>query len=240
VNENSNISKLPAPGEIISYLDMCSHWGMHFQHGMHFRLTPDCSVLLMSRRKGAPYRDAIEADGRTIRYEGHDVPKSKTYPDPKAIDQPRINPGGSLTRNGLFEKAAMEAKNGAIPPEVVAVYEKIHRGIWAYNGLFHLVDCNLESDGTRNVFQFRLRLIEDPIESVRLPIPDLAHNRLIPSAVKFEVWARDKGACVICGLKDNLHFDHEVPYSKGGSSVTTKNIRLLCARHNLSKSDKIE
>jgi len=34
-----------------------------------------------------------------------------------------------------------------------------------------------------------------------------------------------------------LHYDYDVPYSKGGSSLTAKNIRLICARHNLAKSD---
>jgi 5-methylcytosine-specific restriction endonuclease McrA len=64
-------------------------------------------------------------------------------------------------------------------------------------------------------------------------------RRVIPSHVKVEVWKRDKGQCVICGAQDELHFDHVVPYSKGGTSAKAKNVQLLCARHNLSKSDKI-
>lgn len=63
---------------------------------------------------------------------------------------------------------------------------------------------------------------------------------MIPSLVKVQVWKRDKGRCVICKSKDNLHFDHIIPYSKGGSSLTADNIQLLCARHNLAKHDKIE
>lgn len=39
--------------------------------------------------------------------------------------------------------------------------------------------------------------------------------------------------------KDNLHFDHILPFSKGGTSLKSENIQLLCARHNLQKSDKI-
>ena len=45
---------------------------------------------------------------------------------------------------------------------------------------------------------------------------------------------------MICGAKDNLHYDHDFPYAKGGSSITSENIRILCARHNLEKSDRIE
>jgi 5-methylcytosine-specific restriction endonuclease McrA len=57
--------------------------------------------------------------------------------------------------------------------------------------------------------------------------------------MKVEVWKRDGGKCVFCGSRDNLHFDHDLPYSKGGSSLLAKNIQLLCARHNLQKHDKI-
>ncbi len=41
------------------------------------------------------------------------------------------------------------------------------------------------------------------------------------------------------GPTKNLRFDHDIPFSKGGSSLTAANIRLLCAKHNLEKSDKI-
>lgn len=70
-------------------------------------------------------------------------------------------------------------------------------------------------------------------------VQDLEHNRLIPASVKQEVWARDKGKCVTCGSTDNLHFDHIIPFSKGGSSLISENIQLMCARHNLAKHDQI-
>lgn len=64
-------------------------------------------------------------------------------------------------------------------------------------------------------------------------------SRIIPTNVKLEVWARDSGRCVTCGATDELHFDHIVPFSKGGTSLKAENVQLLCARHNLSKSAKI-
>ena len=229
-----------AAGQIISYIEMCQAWNASFQKGMNFRLRPDCSVILMSRRQNAPYRDRIEKDGRVLIYEGHDVPRTRSVPDPKSVDQPRLTPGRKLTQNGLFEEAALQAKNGVRPPEVVAVYEKIHTGIWAFNGIFFLSDTWLECDGKRNVFKFRLELADTEQSPRQDEDFDLEHTRLIPSQVKVDVWKRDKGRCVVCGARNNLHFDHDLPFSKGGSSLTAANIRLLCARHNLSKSDKIQ
>ena len=91
----------------------------------------------------------------------------------------------------------------------------------------------------RKVFKFKLELIDDE-SFVADDAKDIDHNRLIPSSVKLEVWRRDKGKCVKCDSQDNLHFDHIIPYSKGGSSLVAENIQILCARHNLEKRDKIE
>lgn len=218
---------------------MCQAWSVSFQKGMHFHLRPNLSVLLMSRRTNAPYKDRVQEAGRVLIYEGHDAPRNQGYPDPKSIQQPRATSSGKLTQNGLFEQAALEAKKGQRTPEIVAVYEKIHAGIWAFNGFFRLTDCWQEQENARSVFKYRLELAED-LDIEAAPPETIPHTRMIPSAVKLEVWQRDKGRCVICGEEDNLHFDHDLPYSRGGSSLTAKNIRLLCARHNLSKGDKIQ
>jgi 5-methylcytosine-specific restriction endonuclease McrA len=58
--------------------------------------------------------------------------------------------------------------------------------------------------------------------------------------VKLEVWKRDDGKCVVCGASDELHFDHDVPFSLGGTSISAANVQLLCARHNLEKHDSIK
>ena len=122
---------------------------------------------------------------------------------------------------------------------MVKVYEKIHPGIWVYNGIFKLIDAWEEMSNARKVFKFKLELLnENDLKVFEKPIT-LEHDRLIPAAVKLEVWKRDKGRCVKCGSRDNLHFDHIIPFSKGGSSLVAENIQLLCARHNLEKRDKI-
>jgi hypothetical protein len=223
--------------EIIGYLDMCQREGVNLQRGMNYQLGSRYSVVLMSVRPNAPYRDRIEDDGSTLVYEGHDVARSKDGPDPKETDQPEFTPSGSLTQNGLFHRAAQDAKKGLREPELVRVYEKIRQGIWSYNGVFHLVDSWQESDGRRQVFKFRMLAAEEEVEANQTGTPLLQPRRLIPTHVKLEVWKRDHGQCVRCGATDELHFDHIIPFSKGGTSLTADNVQLLCARHNLEKSD---
>jgi hypothetical protein len=68
------------------------------------------------------------------------VPRSEGNPDPKIVDQPELTPTGKRTQNAKFYDAALAHKRGEAPPHWVKVYEKIHQGIWSYNGLFELVD----------------------------------------------------------------------------------------------------
>ena len=225
------------PDDIISYLELINEEKAHLQKGMNYRVGRNYSVFLMSVRKNAPYADQINHTTGALIYEGHDHPKTKTISDPKSIDQPMTTSSGSWTENGKFFKAATDYKTGlSTKPELVKVYEKIASGVWCYKGFFELVDVEQESDGRRRVFKFHLLPIAKTILQGNIELPC---NRIIPTYVKVEVWKRDKGKCQICNSNKNLHYDHVIPFSKGGSSLTSKNIRLLCAKHNLEKSNKI-
>lgn len=226
--------------DILSYDEMrAREGGARLQRGMNFRLGGDHSVILMSIMKNAPYHDRIEDNGETLIYEGHDAPRTSENPHPKLVDQPEQLPSGRPTENGKFYAAAQRTRLEGAAPERVRVYEKIKKGIWSYNGVFHLVDAWKEHDGKRQVFKFKLVAIEGDEDSAP-PKPNLTHRRIIPTAVKIEVWKRDGGKCVKCGATDELHFDHDLPYSKGGTSLRAENIQLLCARHNLEKRDRLE
>jgi len=67
---------------------MCRAGTASLQKGMNFRLRPNCSLILMSRRLNAPYRDPVEENGRVLIYEGHDVSKTTENPNPKNLGQP--------------------------------------------------------------------------------------------------------------------------------------------------------
>jgi hypothetical protein len=226
--------------EIISYLEMCRREGASLQRGMNFGLGGNHSVILMSVRPNAPYDDELQDDGTVLIYEGHDEHRSQSVINPKNIDQPERTPSGLLTQNGLFYEAAQDAKNSFRSPERVRVYEKIRQGIWSYNGVFHLVDAWRETRNGRQVFKFKLLAVVGE-DDLSLPVVrDAFRRRIIPTQVKLQVWKRDGGRCVICGATDELHFDHIVPFSKGGTSLVAENIQLLCARHNIEKRDRIE
>lgn len=235
------ISKVDSLADnIISYIQMCQREGASLQRGMNFGLGGNHSVILMSIRPNAPYQDRIEEDGTVLIYEGHDQPRTGGISDPKSLDQLGYLPSGRPTENGKFRQAALAYKDGSRPAERVRVYEKIKDGIWSYNGVFHLVDAWVQSDGKRDVFRFRLVAVEGD-EDFSIPtLTNFDRRRIIPSSVKLQVWQRDKGRCTECGAADELHFDHILPFSKGGTSLTAENVQLLCARHNLAKSAKIQ
>lgn len=223
-------------GEIISHAQMSLEEGMSLQKGMNFHTPSGFPIVLMSTRPGAPYKDRVENDGATLIYEGHNQPRNLSS-SPEEDDQKLLLPSGKLTENGKFSEAASKYVQGKTEATLVKVYEKLRAGVWVYNGLFELRDA-FEEHVERRVFKFKLQATQaksHKIEAVPQPSP----GRMIPSAIKQEVFLRDGGKCVKCGVADNLHFDHIVPFSKGGSSTTAQNIQLLCVRHNLAKSNKI-
>lgn len=227
--------------DIVSYREMCDLETVQtLQRGMNYRLRPGYSVILMSQRSNAPYKDQVHEDGLTIEYEGHDVSRKSYDHNPKSEDQPASLPSGKPTQNGLFIRAVEGYKKHVREAELVRVYEKIMPGVWSLKGIFDLIDYKQVSDGNRKVYRFILKLSPDQKINIEPGFSTPEHNRIIPSNVKLEVWRRDEGQCVLCGSQENLHFDHELPFSKGGTSLTARNVRLLCMKHNLQKSAKIE
>jgi HNH endonuclease len=221
--------------EILNYWEMCSREGMSLQRGMNFRTPPGVSILLMSQRPGAPYEDQLSQDGTVLTYEGHDVRKNPEI-EPKKVDQPWEESPGRPSENAKFAHAAKSRKELA---PLVRVYEKLRQGIWSDRGLFYLIGYTYGPKGSesRQVFKFNLEVSSrDDQSEPHAEEP----TRIIPSWVKQLVYKRDKAKCVICGATDQLHFDHELPFSRGGTSVRPENIRILCARHNLRKGARIE
>lgn len=70
-----------------------------------------------------------------------------------------------------------------------------------------------------------------------------AERAMLSDGMRYDVLKRDGFRCVLCGMssKDGavLHVDHIIPVSKGGKSVMS-NLRTLCEKCNIGKSNKIE
>jgi hypothetical protein len=85
-----------------------------------------------------------------------------------------------------------------------------------------------------------------PVFSVAEPFTETKElrriDRTIPRPVKFRVLRREHGVCRSCNLPirdEDIHFDHIIPWSKGGPSEES-NIQLLCGKCNRTKSDRFE
>jgi hypothetical protein len=72
------------------------------------------------------------------------------------------------------------------------------------------------------------------IEATRPGAPGERHSRSIPQDVTIAVSARDQGRCVECGSTQDLHYDHKIPWSRGGTN-TVNNIQLMCGTCNRRK-----
>jgi 5-methylcytosine-specific restriction endonuclease McrA len=68
--------------------------------------------------------------------------------------------------------------------------------------------------------------------------PEMSKRPPIPRELVDAIWRRDEGKCVYCGSSINIHIDHIIPFSKGGST-SFENLQLLCQKCNLRKSDNI-
>lgn len=68
-------------------------------------------------------------------------------------------------------------------------------------------------------------------------------RNLMTPALRYDIMKRDGFRCVLCGAKADegakLHVDHIKPIAKGGKSEAS-NLRTLCDRCNLGKSDKYD
>lgn len=73
-----------------------------------------------------------------------------------------------------------------------------------------------------------------------LPLSADRKRNAVSDTVKQHVIKRDRSTCVYCGRTvygNNLHLDHVIPWSRGGSDEAD-NLVVACAKCNLEKGDK--
>lgn len=213
-----------AENEIITWEEVVKR----SKNGCQLGITPGrgtkATRILMSKRRGAPYVDSEVENLGIVIYEGEDV----------GGDTSSKKKNQELTRGNkyLFD-AAVGYMNGDRKSEPLQVFEKIATNAWADLGKYNLVGASkIHSDG-RYVYRFIFSSGEEETE-LKEGTP---RDRRISTETKKLVYGRDNGRCVECSSETNLHFDHILPFSKGGGNHP-ENIQLLCASCNLKKKDK--
>ena len=110
----------------------------------------------------------------------------------------------------------------------VGTYEQLF-GSW-YNALDAFVLYMSEEEST---IKPNVRINKDGIKHT---------TKREPSArLKVQVLMRDGNRCRLCGVEcndglHNIHFDHIIPWSKGGET-TLENLQVLCSDCNLAKGN---
>lgn len=114
--------------KVLSHNEMCRREGISLQRGMNFGLGGNHSVILMSVRPNAPYRDRLEEGGTTLIYEGHDQPKSMACLKPKVVDQPGVLPSGNLPRTESFTRLRKSLRRENVRQSEFASMKRFARG----------------------------------------------------------------------------------------------------------------
>lgn len=124
-------------------------------------------------------------------------------------------------------------------PQAVADYDDEQR-YWQFKDRFYFADSDLTADDVRALLASkdvrRKRQLDHAhaVAAMGDRLDDRARRQPIPREIKTAVWVRDGGACVECGAKHELEFDHLIPLAMGGSN-TERNLQLLCAACNRRK-----
>ncbi|MFX1395715.1 MAG: HNH endonuclease [Promethearchaeota archaeon] len=81
------------------------------------------------------------------------------------------------------------------------------------------------------IFENILKNIEYRVPLILNLLKEKPRTRHIPAKVRYEVYQRDGGKCVVCGSNMNIEFGHIIHFSEGGSH-TAENIKIFCQKCN--------
>lgn len=173
----------------------------------------------------------------------------------------------SHSNKSIISKINEFVTNASNEPPRIDLWEKLEVNKWTFVGeytangvqrtkdstgryIYHYIlypkdAVNINNDGTLTQTQIKNHKIQEAIQKkvlkkrARSKIINNAQKKLrrIPDSVKKFVYERDSGKCIICESKQELNFDHILPFAKGGTSTDPDNIQLLCQTCNLKKLD---
>jgi hypothetical protein len=123
--------------------------------------------------------------------------------------------------------------------EPVPLYDAGRRRYWLFEDRVYWEDDDLAAADVRALVrerELRARRRLERAHAVAAAAIDAptARRRPIPRELRVAVWRRDGGACVACGSRFELQYDHVIPVVLGGAT-TLENLQILCGPCNRGK-----